>query len=513
MKRRALLSVSDKTGLVDFAKVLVDAGIEIISTGGTKKALDEHGVPTIGIEEVTGFPEMMDGRVKTLHPKIHGGLLGRRDLATHMDAMKAHDITPIDFVVVNLYPFKETILKSDVSEADAIENIDIGGPSMLRSAAKNFASVTVIVDPSDYEKVAAELKAEGQTSLETRKALAAKTFRHTASYDALIAQYFSEIVGVTTPEKLTLTYDLRQTLRYGENSHQQASFYCCALPKAYSMASAKQLNGKELSYNNIKDADAAIRIIREFDEPTAVALKHMNPCGIGTGSTIKEAFDRCFDADPVSIFGGIIVLNRPVDLKTAEVMRPIFLELIIAPSFDDDALAILSQKKNLRLLTLDFSEKNTEENEFVSVLGGLLVQNQDVIEENPENWQVVTKRQPTKEELEALTFAWKAVKHVKSNAILLAKDNQTVGVGAGQMNRVGSVKIAVEQAKAAGKLEGAVMSSDAFFPMSDSVEYAAQNGIKAIVQPGGSIKDQDSIDMADKYGIAMVFTNVRHFRH
>lgn len=513
MKRRALLSVSDKTGLVEFARVLVAAGIEIVSTGGTKKVLDEQNIPTIGIEEVTGFPEILDGRVKTLHPKIHGGLLGRRDLASHLEAMQAHEITPIDFVVVNLYPFKETIVKSDVTEADAIENIDIGGPSMLRSAAKNFASVTVVVDPADYELVAAEIQADGNTSLKTRKALAAKTFRHTASYDAVIAQYFSEVVGETTPEKLTLTYDLRQTLRYGENSHQQAAFYQAALPKAYSMASAKQLNGKELSYNNIKDADAALRIIREFTEPTAVALKHMNPCGIATGSTIKEAFDRCFDADPVSIFGGIIVLNRPVDLATAEVMCSIFLELIIAPSFEEDALALLSQKKNLRLLTLDFTEQNTQEKEVVSVLGGLLVQDQDIVDENPKNWQVVTKRQPTEQEMADLIFAWQAVKYVKSNAILLAKDQQTVGVGAGQMNRVGSVKIAIEQAKAADKLAGAVLSSDAFFPMSDSVEYAAKNGIKAIVQPGGSIKDQESIDMADKYGIAMVFTNIRHFRH
>lgn len=513
MKRRALLSVSDKRGLVDFAKVLVEADIELVSTGGTKKVLDEHHIPNIGIEEVTGFPEMMDGRVKTLHPKIHGGLLGRRDLASHVEAMQIHDITPIDFVVVNLYPFKETIIKPEVTQADAIENIDIGGPSMLRSAAKNFASVTVVVDPDDYELVAAEIQADGNTSLKTRKALAAKTFRHTASYDAVIAQYFSEVVGETTPEKLTLTYDLRQTLRYGENSHQQAAFYQADLPKAYSMASAKQLNGKELSYNNIKDADAALRIIREFTEPTAVALKHMNPCGIATGSTIKEAFDRCFDADPVSIFGGIIVLNRPVDLATAEVMRSIFLELIIAPSFEADALALLSQKKNLRLLTLDFTEQNTQEKEVVSVLGGLLVQEQDIVDENPKNWQVVTKRQPTEQEMADLIFAWQAVKHVKSNAILLAKDQQTVGVGAGQMNRVGSVKIAIEQAKAADKLAGAVLSSDAFFPMSDSVEYAAKNGIKAIVQPGGSIKDQESIDMADKYGIAMVFTNIRHFRH
>lgn len=514
MKKRALISVSDKTGIVELAKGLAKAGLEIVSTGGTKKALDEAGVATISIDEVTGFPEMMDGRVKTLHPLIHGGLLGRRDLATHMDAMKEHDITPIDVVVVNLYPFKETILKPDVTEEDAIENIDIGGPSMLRSAAKNHASVTVVVDPKDYEVVLGELAENGETTLATRKRLAAKVFRHTAAYDALIAGYLTEVVGEEEPEKLTLTYDLKQPLRYGENSHQEASFYADALPIAYSIASAKQLHGKELSYNNIKDADTALRIAREFNAPTAVALKHMNPCGIGTADTIQQAFEFAYDADPVSIFGGIVVLNREVDLKTAEAMHKIFLEIIIAPSFSQEALDLLTGKKNLRLLTLDFSEKNVAETpETVSVLGGLLVQNQDVVEEVPADWQVVTERQPSEEEKAAMIFAMKAVKHVKSNAIVLANAHQTVGIGAGQMNRVGSVKIAIEQAEAAGKMDGAVLSSDAFFPMGDSVETAAAHGIKAIIQPGGSIRDQESIDAANAHGIAMIFTGVRHFRH
>ncbi|HPR81203.1 MAG TPA: bifunctional phosphoribosylaminoimidazolecarboxamide formyltransferase/IMP cyclohydrolase [Enterococcus sp.] len=513
MKKRALISVSDKTGIEEFAKALVAKDIEIISTGGTKKALDEVGISTISIDEVTGFPEMMDGRVKTLHPKIHGGLLGRRDLATHMDAMAEHDIAPIDFVVVNLYPFKETILKPDVAEADAIENIDIGGPSMLRSAAKNHASVTVVVDPTDYEVVLNELDLDGQTSIATRKRLAAKVFRHTAAYDALIANYLTELVGEEEPEKLTLTYDLKQSLRYGENSHQEAAFYADALPKTYSIASAKQLHGKELSYNNIRDADAAIRIAREYSDPTVVALKHMNPCGIGTADTIFDAYTAAYEADSVSIFGGIVVLNRPVDVATAEVMSKIFLEIIIAPAFKEEALAVLTKKKNIRLMTLDFSDQTSTQPETVSVLGGLLVQDQDLIEENSTDWQVVTKRQPTETELKALEFAWKAVKHVKSNAILLANDKQTVGIGAGQMNRVGSVKIAIDQAEAAGKIEGAVLASDAFFPMGDSVEYAAEHGIKAIIQPGGSIKDQESIDMADKYGITMLFTAVRHFRH
>lgn len=508
---RALISVSDKTGIVEFTKGLIDAGIEIISTGGTKKVLDDAGLSTLSIDEVTGFPEMMDGRVKTLHPKIHGGLLGRRDLASHLEAMKAQDILPIDFVCVNLYPFKETISKADVTEAEAIENIDIGGPSMLRSAAKNFASVTVVVDPEDYSLVLAEMKSNQATTLETRKRLAAKVFRHTSAYDALIAEYLTNRVEELEPEKMTLTYELKQTLRYGENSHQTAAFYQNARPVPYSIASAEQLHGKELSYNNIKDADAAIRIAREFSDPTVVALKHMNPCGIGSGRTIAEAYQFAYEADPTSIFGGILVANREIDVETAEEMHKLFLEIIIAPSFSKEAFDVLSSKKNLRLMTLDFSNTNSDQQEVVSVLGGLLVQEQDVVTEIPEEWEVATDRKPTDEELKALAFAWKAVKHVKSNAIVVANAHQTVGVGAGQMNRVGSVKIALEEAK--GRMEGAVLASDAYFPMDDSVEYAAQHGIKAIVQPGGSIRDKDSIAMANKYGVAMVFTGVRHFKH
>lgn len=508
---RALISVSDKTGIVEFTKGLIDAGIEIISTGGTKKVLDDAGLSTLSIDEVTGFPEMMDGRVKTLHPKIHGGLLGRRDLASHLEAMKAQDILPIDFVCVNLYPFKETISKADVTEAEAIENIDIGGPSMLRSAAKNFASVTVVVDPEDYSLVLSEMKSNQATTLETRKRLAAKVFSHTAAYDALIAEYLTNRVEELEPEKMTLTYELKQTLRYGENSHQTAAFYQNARPVSYSIASAEQLHGKELSYNNIKDADAAIRIAREFSAPTVVALKHMNPCGIGSGRTIAEAYQFAYEADPTSIFGGILVANREIDVETAEEMHKLFLEIIIAPSFSKEAFDVLSSKKNLRLMTLDFSNTNSDQQEVVSVLGGLLVQEQDVVTEIPEEWEVATDRKPTDEELKALAFAWKAVKHVKSNAIVVANAHQTVGVGAGQMNRVGSVKIALEEAK--GRMEGAVLASDAYFPMDDSVEYAAQHGIKAIVQPGGSIRDKDSIAMANKYGVAMVFTGVRHFKH
>lgn len=512
MKKRALISVSDKTGVTDFARGLADQGIEIISTGGTKAVLEQAGIPTIAIDEVTDFPEMMDGRVKTLHPKIHGGLLGRRDLSAHVEAMETYGIQPIDFVCVNLYPFKETILKADVTQDQAIENIDIGGPSMLRSAAKNHQFVTVVVDPNDYDLVLSELSYAKETTLATRQKLAAKVFRHTAAYDALIAGYLTEAVDEQEPESLTLTYDLKQVLRYGENSHQRAAFYQDALPISFSIASAKQLHGKELSYNNIKDADAAIRISREFDQPAVVAVKHMNPCGIGIGETINEAYQFAYAADPVSIFGGIIVLNREVDGQTAQQMHALFLEIIIAPSFSKEAFELLSSKKNLRLMTLDFSKKEQAVNdEKVSVLGGLLIQHQDIIKENGQDWQVVTKRQPTSEERTALEFAWKTVKHVKSNAIVVANAHQTLGIGAGQMNRVGSVQIAIEQAGV--MLDGAVLASDAFFPMGDSVEYAGKHGIKAIVQPGGSIKDQESIEMADKYGIAMVFTKIRHFRH
>lgn len=515
MTKRALISVSDKTGIVEFAQELRALGWEIISTGGTKAALDQAGLATIAIDDVTGFPEMMDGRVKTLHPNIHGGLLARRDLDSHLEAARAQGIELIDLVVVNLYPFKETILKPDVTYAEAVENVDIGGPSMLRSAAKNHASVTVVVDPADYGKVLEELKEAGQTELVTRQALAAKVFRHTAAYDALIADYFTQAVGEDKPEKLTLTYDLKQAMRYGENPQQDADFYQSALPTAYSIAASKQLNGKDLSFNNIRDADTAIRIIRDFeDRPTVVALKHMNPCGIGQADDIETAWDYAYAADPVSIFGGIVVLNRPVDAATAEKMHEIFLEIIIAPSYSPEALAILTEKKkNLRILELDFDQAalSEQEAEYTGVIGGLLKQNQDVVKESPTDWQVVTDRQPSEQEKTALEFAWKASKYVKSNGILIANDHMTLGVGPGQTNRVGSVKIAIDQAK--DRLEGAALASDAFFPFADNIEEIAAAGIKAIIQPGGSVRDQESIDAANKHGLTMIFTGVRHFRH
>lgn len=515
MTKRALISVSDKAGIIDFASQLKKLGWDIISTGGTKKALDEAGLETSAIDDVTGFPEMMDGRVKTLHPKIHGGLLARRDLDSHQEAAKENNIEMIDLVVVNLYPFKETILKPDVTYADAVENIDIGGPSMLRSAAKNHARVTVVVDPADYAVVLDELADAGETTYATRQRLAAKVFRHTAAYDALIAEYFTAQVGEAKPEKLTLTYDLKQPMRYGENPQQDADFYQKAIPTDYSIASAKQLNGKELSFNNIRDADAAIRIIRDFkDRPTVVALKHMNPCGIGQADDIETAWDNAYAADPVSIFGGIVVLNREVDAATAEKMHPIFLEIIIAPSYSEEALAILTnKKKNLRILELPFDAQDASEveAEYTGVVGGLLVQNQDVVKESPADWQVVTDRQPTEQEAIAMAFAWKAIKYVKSNGILVANDHMTLGVGSGQTNRVGAVKIAIEAAK--DRLDGAVLASDAFFPFADNIEEIAAAGIKAIIQPGGSVRDQESIDAANKHDMTMIFTGVRHFRH
>ncbi len=511
--KRALVSVSDKANLVPFVQGLVDNGYEIVSTGGTKRVLDEAGISTISIEDVTHFPEILDGRVKTLNPYVHGGLLARRELPEHMATLEKLNITPIDLVCVNLYPFKETIEQPDVKLADAIENIDIGGPSMVRSAAKNYRDVTIVVDRADYDQVLAEIEADGDTNLATRTKLAAKAFRHTAAYDALISQYLTKQDGLEDPEQLTLTWDLKETMRYGENSHQKAWLYEDALPKSFSVLSANQLHGKKLSYNNIKDADEALRCIREFDEPTVVAMKHMNPCGIGRGENLEQAWDRAYEADPVSIFGGVIALNRQVDLATAEKMHKLFLEIIIAPGFDDDAYAVLAKKKNLRLLTVDFSKKDEDiRHEVVSVMGGMLMQEQDVLDEDYHDWKCVTETQPTEAQLRSLAFAWKAVKHAKSNAIVVANDERTLGVGEGQPNRIDSLKIAVQHAGDAID-DRAVMASDAFFPFGDCVEYTGQHGIKAVVQPGGSIRDQESIEMANKYGIAMVTTGVRHFRH
>jgi phosphoribosylaminoimidazolecarboxamide formyltransferase/IMP cyclohydrolase len=510
-KKRALISVSDKNGITDFARELVSLGFELISTGGTKKALQEQGIPVLSVSDVTGFPEILEGRVKTLNPFIHGGLLAKQDDEAHQKQLEEHGIEPIQIVCVNLYPFQQTIEKPDVTVADAIENIDIGGPTMLRSSAKNHQYVTVVVDPTDYETVISELKADGKTSLETRRKLAAKVFRHTAAYDALIAGYMTDLAGEETPEKLTVTYELKQTLRYGENPHQKAAFYKKPLGSTFSIAYAEQLHGKELSYNNINDADAALQIVKEFTEPAAVAVKHMNPCGIGTGKSGYEAFTKAFAADPVSIFGGIIAFNREVKAETAEKLREIFLEIIIAPSFSEEALAILTGKKNLRLLTIPFDDVEKVEMKLTTIEGGLLVQERDNFTLEDAAITIPTKRQPTEAEWESLKLGWKVVKHVKSNAIVVTSEDMTLGIGAGQMNRVGAAEIALKQA--GEKAQGAGLASDAFFPMDDTIEAAAKAGITAIIQPGGSIRDEDSIKKADEYGIAMVFTGVRHFKH
>ncbi|WP_312475416.1 bifunctional phosphoribosylaminoimidazolecarboxamide formyltransferase/IMP cyclohydrolase [Neobacillus sp.] len=511
MKKRALISVSDKNGVSEFAKELVSLGFEIISTGGTKKILQDNGIPVLGVSDVTSFPEILEGRVKTLNPFIHGGLLAKQDDEDHQKQLEEHGIEPIQLVCVNLYPFQQTIEKPEVTAAEAIENIDIGGPAMLRASAKNHQYVTVVVDPTDYEKVLAELKSGGQTELETRIKLAAKVFRHTAAYDALIADYMTSLAQEETPEKWTVTYELKQSLRYGENPHQQAAFYKKPLGSSFSIASAEQLHGKELSYNNINDADAALQIVKEFSEPAAVAVKHMNPCGVGTGKTGFEAFEKAFAADSVSIFGGIIAFNREVDEQTAGMLQEIFLEIIIAPSFSKKAFAILSAKKNLRLLTIPFDQAPKAELKLTTIEGGLLVQEQDRFTLAEANITIPTKRQPTDDEWEALKLGWKIVKHVKSNAIVVTREDMTIGIGAGQMNRVGAAEIALKQA--GEKAEGAALASDAFFPMDDTVEAAAKAGITAIIQPGGSIRDEDSIKKADEYGIAMVFTGVRHFKH
>lgn len=511
---RALISVSDKTGIVEFAQQLAAQGVEIISTGGTHTLLKEQGVPVIGISEVTGFPEIMDGRVKTLHPAVHSGLLAVRDNEEHQAQMKELNLDYIDLVVVNLYPFQQTIEKPGVSYEEAIENIDIGGPTMLRSAAKNHAFVTVVVDAADYSKVIEELQAEGDTTLATRKSLAAKVFCHTAAYDSLIAGYLNEQVGETYPERLTLTYEKIQSLRYGENPHQQAAFYRAPLAMPGSLTTAEQLHGKELSYNNINDANAALSIVSEFEGPAVVAVKHMNPCGVGIGESVYEAYQKAYESDPTSIFGGIVAANRPIDSVTAALLHEIFLEIVIAPEFTPEAIDILSQKKNIRLLRtghVPAPDKRQAGWQLTSVDGGLLVQENDLHSLKEDQLSVATDRQPTEEELAQLAFGWNVVKHVKSNAIVLVKDGMTVGVGAGQMNRVGAARIAIAQA--GEKAKGAVLASDAFFPMGDTLELAAAAGITAVIQPGGSIRDEESVKVANEHGIAMVMTGVRHFKH
>ena len=512
MKKRALISVSDKTGIVELAREIVSCGYEIISTGGTAVTLAEAGIEVIGISDITGFPECLDGRVKTLHPNVHAGVLAMRSNSEHMAQLAELNINTIDMVIVNLYPFKATVMKPGVDLQTCIENIDIGGPTMLRSAAKNYQDVTVLVDPTDYAQALAELK-NGGVTLDTKFYLMYKVYQHTAVYDTMISTYLREKLNIKFPEIVSFAYEKVQDMRYGENPNQSAVFYKECMPTAGSLPEAKQLHGKELSYNNINDTNGALDLLREYDEPTIVAVKHGNPCGVASSCTISRAYEKAYASDPVSIFGGIIASNREIDKATAEQIGKIFIEIVIAPSFSDEALEILQQKKNIRLLALESinSAIPTTSFDMKKVLGGLLVQDYDTLVINDEKCNVVTKAKPTPEQLEDMKFAMKVCKHTKSNAIVIGKDKVTLGVGAGQVNRIWATKQAIEHSLV--PTTGAVLASDAFFPFNDCVEEAYKAGITAIIQPGGSIRDKDSIELCDKYGIVMVLSGDRHFKH
>ena len=517
MIKRALLSVSDKTGLIDFARALHELSVEMLSTGGTAKALREAGIPVIEVADYTGFPEMLDGRVKTLHPKIHGGILGRRDLPEHVAAMGQHGIGNIDLVCVNLYPFVATVSKPGCTLEDAIENIDIGGPAMVRSSAKNHAFVTIVTDPADYAKVIDEMQASGgAVSDKTRFSLAIKAFEHTAAYDGAIANHFGKLVEESEfPRTINLQFQKAQGMRYGENPHQNAAFYVEAGAKEASIATAKQLQGKELSYNNIGDADAALECVKQFDAaPACVIVKHANPCGVAYGKDLLEAYDRAYQTDPESAFGGIIAFNGELDGETMKaIVERQFVEVIIAPKVSAAAVEIAAAKKNVRVLECgQWPAEPGKRLDFKRVNGGLLVQEADLALSN--EIKVVTKRAPTEAEMRDLLFAWRVAKYVKSNAIVYARGDMTIGVGAGQMSRVNSARIAAIKAEHAGlAVPGSVMASDAFFPFRDGIDNAAQAGIKAVIQPGGSMRDEEVIAAADEHGIAMVFTGMRHFRH
>ncbi len=516
--RRAIVSVSDKTGVVPFAKGLAQMGVEILSTGGTAKSLRDQGISVKDISDYTGFPEMLDGRVKTLHPKVHGGLLGQRSKKEHVEKMKEHGILPIDLVAVNLYPFEATVAKEGCSLEEAIENIDIGGPTMLRSSAKNYPDVTVVVDPKDYDLVLSELKEKGEISAETNFRLAKKVFQHTARYDGAISNYLGQIdrgkKAHEFPETLTFQVRKAQELRYGENPHQKAAFYWDPLISEPSVSSGVQLQGKELSFNNILDLDSAYETVKEYEETAAVIIKHNNPCGVAVSSkNLVDAYRKARDCDPVSAFGGVIGFNKIVDKETAQEMVQIFLEAVIAPGFNPEALETLKTKKDLRLLqtpplTASFAQGGLD---LRRVVGGLLVQDRDLGRVPMDQWKVVTKRKPTEEEKRGMAFGWKVAKHVKSNAIVLVREDRTIGIGAGQMSRVDSTRLAVMKAQSSTK--GTVLASDAMFPFRDGVDTAAEAGAVAIIQPGGSIRDDEVIAAANEYNIAMVFTGMRHFRH
>lgn len=509
--KRALISVYDKTDIKEFALELKKLGWEIISTGGTSKVLKEAGIDVIEVEDITEFPEILDGRVKTLNPYIHGGLLYKRDENSHMETIEEMNIHPIDLVVNNLYPFEHTIKKPRVSHDEVIENIDIGGPSMIRAAAKNYKFVNVIVDPKDYSKVLSELKTDGDTSLKTRQYLARKVFNYTAYYDSLISNYFNQLDGVEFPEHLTYSYKKEQELRYGENPHQNAAFYKETDENKGTIANGTKLHGKDLSFNNINDANAAIDIIKEFDEPTVAALKHTNPCGIGSGENLLEAYKKAYECDTESIFGGIIAVNRQLDKDVATEINKIFMEVLIAPSFTEEAIDILTQKKNIRLIQLeDLNYTDHKEMDFKKVSGGILIQQKDLMLLE-EDIKVATNRQPTEKELEDLLFAWKAAKNIKSNGVVIAKDKKTLGLGVGEVNRFWAVENAIKRAGV--EVSGSVLASDGFFPFKDSIEALAKSGITAVIQPGGSIRDKEVIEEANKNNMSMIFTGVRHFKH
>ncbi|MBI3898179.1 MAG: bifunctional phosphoribosylaminoimidazolecarboxamide formyltransferase/IMP cyclohydrolase [Gammaproteobacteria bacterium] len=519
--KRALISVSDKSGVADFARALAARGIEIISTGGTARLLATSGIRVVEVSEHTGFPEMLDGRVKTLHPRIHGGVLARRDDEAHMQALRSHDIPTIDLVVVNLYPFEQTVAQPNCAFEDAIENIDIGGPTLLRAAAKNHAAITVVVDHHDYRLVLDELRTNsGQVGDATRFRLAVKAFEHTARYDGAIANYLGTLSADGArrdfPRTFNVQWDHALDLRYGENPHQRAAFYIERQPPAGSIAAARQLQGKELSYNNIADADAALECVKSFDAPACVIVKHANPCGVAVAANLYDAYDRAYVTDPTSAFGGIIAFNRALDAATAkEILARQFVEVIIAPTIDPAALTALADKANVRVLECgEASPKTTAGWDIKRVQGGILVQDFDHASLKPGDLKVVTRRQPTEAEMGDLRFAWKVVKFVKSNAIVYGKDNRTIGVGAGQMSRVYSSRIASIKAHDAGlDVRGSVMASDAFFPFRDGLDQAAEAGITAVIQPGGSLRDEEIIAAANEHKIAMIFTGMRHFRH
>jgi phosphoribosylaminoimidazolecarboxamide formyltransferase/IMP cyclohydrolase len=519
--QRALISVSDKTGLLDFARALREFNVEILSTGGTAKLLAEHGIAVTEVSAHTGFPEMMDGRVKTLHPKIHGGILARRDLPAHVDAMRRHGIPPIDLVVVNLYPFEQTVANPECSLGEAIENIDIGGPAMVRSSAKNHESVAVVVDSADYERVLSEMKQHGgAVTLATRRQLAMKAFEHTARYDGAIANYLGRMrddgAPVAFPHTFNMQFVRAHDLRYGENPHQRAAFYTEHKPAEASVATARVLQGKELSYNNIADADAALECVKSFEQPACVIVKHANPCGVAVADNILGAYERAYATDPTSAFGGIIAFNRPLDHVTAKaIIDRQFVEVIVAPDITGAARGVLAAKQNVRVLeTGAWTATRPKALDFKRVTGGLLVQDRDDGAVAEHDLKVVTRRAPTEQELHDLLFVWKVAKFVKSNAIVYGKAGATVGVGAGQMSRVYSARIAAIKAADAGlEVRGAVMASDAFFPFRDGLDQAAEVGITAVIQPGGSMRDAEVIAAADQHDIAMVFTGMRHFRH